>query len=361
LTPRVPHDRHAYGQRGAGTLAALRNARLYILEANGALDRADGVNGANASEVAAFLAGETLATGYTTEEGATEVTYPLISDAYGKWAVSWHAPGTYDEYCPDDPHTPLRRWEADTRLAKAVEAGNLGAAYELDVEGYANVMLEGTLNANHALTFANLRAGSVVAIAVTQDATGGRTLSVDGASVAVDGTPLSVTILRAYSPDGSTVYVDAPGVDPSIVGAAVTRNTAQSILNNTASAVSWQVETWDTHGFVNIGASADRITIPTGRGGLYAVSWQTGWAINGTGSRYSWIGKNAASFDHSDYRAAASAESASVGYAEMVLAAGDYVQLWVFQNSGGALGLGGVSPYFIWPRLRVRRLGPSPV
>jgi hypothetical protein len=110
---RVPHDRHAYGQRGAGTLAALRNARLYILEANGDLDRADDVNGDSPSEVAAFLAGEELAEGFTTEEGSTEVTYPLVSDSYGKWAVSWHAPGSYDEFCPDDPHTPIRRWEAD--------------------------------------------------------------------------------------------------------------------------------------------------------------------------------------------------------------------------------------------------------
>lgn len=249
---------------------------------------------------------------------------------------------------PAGPGGPLR----------VVTAGNLGAAYELDVQEDYNVLLVGTLNANNALTFTNLGLGSTVSIVLTQDATGGRTLTIAGSAVAVNPTAASVTVIRCYSPDGSTVYVDAPGVDPPIVGAEAHRTTAQSAANNSFVVVTWEAEGWDTNGFVNLGTNNTRITIPTGRGGLYAVSWITGWAINATGMRSSWVRLNNASYPGSLVGQAIDVTTAT-GYVETPLVAGDYLEMVVYQNSGGALNLqgGSINP---WPRLTVRRLGPTP-
>lgn len=109
---RVAHDRFAYGARSGGLLVIQRNTRRYLLLPNGSLDRANAVDGTSAAAVAAFLAGETLATAYTQETGGTPITWPQFTDERGKWALAWTDPGSYDEYVPDDPVNPIRRREA---------------------------------------------------------------------------------------------------------------------------------------------------------------------------------------------------------------------------------------------------------
>jgi hypothetical protein len=297
----------------------------------------------------------TPATGYTTEAGSTPVTYPLVANSQAKFDA-WYASGRYDIYTPADDDT--EPWDVPlTNLT--VAAGNLGASYALNTQRYANVLFTGTLNANNALTFTNLVAGFAATIVLTQDATGNRTLSVAGSAVAVNPTPASVTVLKVYSPDGTTVYVDAPGVDPSIVGASAKRTTAQSVANGATPLVSFESELWDSHGFINLGTSATRFTIPAGKGGLYALSVEYAWTSNSTGQRLGCLFVNSAEIVPGDRRAA-SGETGASFYHEHVLAAGAWVELFVYQNSGGTLNLQG-NNYDPWPRLTIRRLGPSPV
>lgn len=98
---------------------------------------------------------------------------------------------------------------------EVIEAGNLGSSYTVILTGRRNVMLVGTLNANCTLTFTNLVAGAQIVCFLSQDATGGRTLTVDDdesspISVSVSSTALSVTRVDAICPDGSTLYVSTP-------------------------------------------------------------------------------------------------------------------------------------------------------
>ena len=91
----------------AGTtrlFAATTGREVYVLERNGSVDRT-----IDPDEIEAT---ETLATGYTTEAGATEVSYPLLSDADGRYSNAWYDQGSYDIYIPTDDLHPITRWEA---------------------------------------------------------------------------------------------------------------------------------------------------------------------------------------------------------------------------------------------------------
>lgn len=50
-------------------------------------------------------------TGYTTESGSTEVTYPLTAASDGSY-TAWYPSGSYDLYSPDDIVNPTVQWEA---------------------------------------------------------------------------------------------------------------------------------------------------------------------------------------------------------------------------------------------------------
>lgn len=357
---------------GSAAWAALPYATMTVAEITSALAlKQDAANAATDAEVAAAISGLQQAATAATDAELQAAVDTLNSALSGK-ADAAATSSALATKVNSSTYTAGLAGKADLvsgkvpvaqlPVGRSVAAGNLGAAYQLDAQSYQSVLLAGTLSANCALTFANLAAGSTVTIVVTQDATGGRSLTVNGAAVKVNSTPASVTVLRAYSPDGSTVYVDAPGVDPGIVGAVALRTTVQSVANNATPIVTFDTEVWDTHGFVNLGTSASRITIPPGLDGLYAISAEWAFANNATGKRAGWIFRNGTlSMIAGDSRPAITGDATVQSlYHEEPLAAGDYLELVVGQNSGGALNLNVDGLGTGRPRLAVRRLGPDP-
>lgn len=89
-------------------------AAVYVFARNGSMDRADSVDGTDSAEVAAFVAAETLVTGYLTEAGLNEVSYPLTTNSEGRCPDAWYPPGAYDVYMPADAVNPIQRWEANS-------------------------------------------------------------------------------------------------------------------------------------------------------------------------------------------------------------------------------------------------------
>jgi hypothetical protein len=329
------------------------NARVYIYERDPGYDHENDPPSAHAQVPIELFA---------SEAGGGALLQPLLTNELGIAETFWMKSGSYDRRIVGgdvDYIVPDEALSAQD-MGRVVAAGNLGAAYQLDVREGRNVLLTGTLNANCALTFANLRAGSSITLVLTQDATGNRTLSVAGSTVAVNKTPASVTVIRVHSPDGSTVYIDAPGVDPSVVGASVRRTTAQSIANGATPAIIFNEEVWDSHGFVNLGTSATRITIPAGLGGLYAISAKWGWEVNNAGVRFGGIFRNATLGMLASDRRTAAAESGASLYVEEPLAAGDFLELILHQTSGGALNTTLAAAFEAMPQLTVCRLGPTP-
>jgi hypothetical protein len=113
----------------------------------------------------------------------------------------------------------------------------------------------------------------------------------------------------------------------------------QTIANNTNTALTFDSEFFDTDGFHSTSTNTSRITIPAGLGGYYSiVTTACTWDINGTGKRGLGIYKNGASLTSSlEIIPSASIYVSNSLSTVLNLSAGDYIELYAIQTSGGNL------------------------
>jgi len=128
----------------------------------------------------------------------------------------------------------------------------------------------------------------------------------------------------------------------SLVGCSLWASATQSISNDTATAVLYDSEEWDTDGFHSTSTNTSRITIPTGKDGKYLVEAQIFFAANTTGNRQVRIRKNGSIV----LTGIQYAPNPAFGFyattsGVLSLAAGDYLECFVLQASGGSLNTGG--------------------
>ncbi len=98
---RLPLEKVMTRRAANGALFVAPGRDLYVLEPNGALDRVIDPDDVEATE--------TLVTGYTTESGGTEVSYPLTSSIDGRYLDAWYPQGTVcDLWSPQDPDRCVR-------------------------------------------------------------------------------------------------------------------------------------------------------------------------------------------------------------------------------------------------------------
>ena len=126
---------------------------------------------------------------------------------------------------------------------------------------------------------------------------------------------------------------------PAIVGASI-YGSGLTIANNTSTIATFPSERFDTAGFHSTSVNTGRFTIPAGYAGWYVINARFRWDKNGTGSRSLIVKKNGSTL---------SASSEIPGDATIyqgnqintldLYAAGDYVEIEVFQSSGGNLSL----------------------
>ena len=137
----------------------------------------------------------------------------------------------------------------------------------------------------------------------------------------------------------------APAWDPA-VGCSLTRNTALSIPHASWTTITWDVENYDTNSFHGTG-SPGRITIPAGMGGHYWIYCVVVWAGNTTANRYAELRLNGAAIARADYKGDAAGPSITLGKTA-ALAAADYLQVTVYQDSGAPLNVNstGGTPFF---------------
>ena len=120
-------------------------------------------------------------------------------------------------------------------------------------------------------------------------------------------------------------------VGVSLSGAAL------SVANSTATAVPMNAEIYDTDAFHSTTVNNTRITIPAGKGGYYLVQVNAQFGANSTGTRQALVYKNGASFFEAPQVGGLATGTGPIGVTVMNLIATDYLELFVFQNSGGAL------------------------
>ncbi len=147
----------------------------------------------------------------------------------------------------------------------------------------------------------------------------------------------TLNVYKGY--DGTNLFV----IGGRRIGCTLTSNGAQSISNASDTLVSWGDRYEDSDGFsgatgtaVPMGSPITSLTIPTGMGGTYSISWGTNWSAGvGTGG-YQKINRQSGVELWED---AVPAASGSVGVSSVTLPLddGDSVEFKVAQTSGGTL------------------------
>lgn len=154
---------------------------------------------------------------------------------------------------------------------------------------------------------------------------------------AITATQFRLVIQKA---DGTAVV--ATGVS---TGCRAQHSANQSINNDTWTTVAFDGEEWDTNAYHDLVTNNSRITIPPGKAGKYLIGFTGYFADNATGVRgckLVWTG--APNPIAGGLFAANPTVTAAFGYIHCAtvfnFAAGEYIEVQVYQNSGGALNLG---------------------
>ena len=170
------------------------------------------------------------------------------------------------------------------------------------------------------------------------------------------------TLWFRWTPDGVTITDSQVGSGSSSVtfqGARVYRTAAQSISDSTDTAVTFPTasssEPYDTDTFHDGASNTSRMTIP--EDGKYHIDAGVEWQSNATGVRAMWLAKNGAATEYAKDRElnpTAGAQAHTQLSTDLDLVAGDYLEVMVRQNSGGALNVNGAdrNTYF-----NIHRLG----
>lgn len=127
----------------------------------------------------------------------------------------------------------------------------------------------------------------------------------------------------------------AASSSPTFVGVRCT-NGAQTIPNATNTALDWGTETYDTDAFHSTVTNISRFTVPAGKGGYYLILCQVDFQSNSTGVREVIIRKNGAT---TLQVSSATANGVTARYCNGIfnLVATDYIEIQVYQSSGGNL------------------------
>jgi hypothetical protein len=128
---------------------------------------------------------------------------------------------------------------------------------------------------------------------------------------------------------------------PSFVGCLAVASANQSISNDTITAINFGgTDLWDTDGFHDPASNNSRITIPTGKGGYYRFDFNVRFANNATGTRAIFLGINGTAGANA-FRGIVGSSTQTTLSSSFVynLSAGDYVQIFAYQTSGGSLNI----------------------
>ena len=152
------------------------------------------------------------------------------------------------------------------------------------------------------------------------------------------------TVLTADSTEATGLKWAAPAAGATFAGCALYKSGAQSINNNTATAITFDTENFDSDGYHSTVTDTSRITIPSGKGGKYLFTFTISWASNATGARiiYAFNGTNDNELFSVEPVSAAFNTRHSGSYI-LDISAGSYLELRAYQSSGGALNVNGTA------------------
>ena len=143
--------------------------------------------------------------------------------------------------------------------------------------------------------------------------------------------------------NGNLTYKGNPitsGASSSPTSACVRTATSQVISTSTVTAVTFGTESVDIGGCANLNTYPTRLTAPVA--GIYTVGYTLIFSANSAGGRQAWVSVNGGTvrWAEASVPSRSSNNYTSLGGTVVLnLAAGDYVEVYTYQNSGGNLGL----------------------
>lgn len=132
------------------------------------------------------------------------------------------------------------------------------------------------------------------------------------------------------------------------IGAKVSRTVQQLFNSGTPTAIQWNAEVYDQGDLHSTTVANTRLTAPVA--GKYLVIAQIVWNADATGDRQSEIRKNGGAGPIGINNSLASAAGGAINpthyiVTEIEMTAGDYLEVFGTQNSGGPLGVNGGDSY----------------
>lgn len=146
---------------------------------------------------------------------------------------------------------------------------------------------------------------------------------------------------RIYTAAEAAYVIDDAGTSKimSFIGASVYHNTTQSVNNDTATAMAFNTERFDTDAFHDSGSNT-KMTIPTGMGGIYRFGATIRFPVDGDGYRTVSFRKGGSDFLNGFARYASSGSAVDTTVTTegiWTLAAGDYIEVVVRHTAGASL------------------------
>lgn len=137
----------------------------------------------------------------------------------------------------------------------------------------------------------------------------------------------------------------------------VHRTAVQSLTNNARTAISWQATTYQTGIGWSSGTNPTRLTVSVS--GMYLLVANIPFANVGGGRRgVGWRANGGATAWDMQLHPANGVDTANA--VELIdLVAGDYIEVYAYQNSGGALNTAGTTEGNVWAALSLFATGPD--
>ena len=145
-------------------------------------------------------------------------------------------------------------------------------------------------------------------------------------------------VLTADSTTATGLIWATPSSGSTFVGCRAYASTAQSLANGAGVAILFNQESYDTNGFHSTSTNTSRMTIPSGKTGYYLINCVLTYDGNSSGQRDVYVYKNATSIlVNTTFSGQGSTVWGITATTTAYLTAGDYLELYGYQDSGSSI------------------------